>query len=193
MGAPKGRDGRTLKGAALAAHQRAAGKRGGHHKGGKRKNPGGAMAKTNPQNPRRRRPRRNGTTFVQAVGKVLGAAAAMVGTGVLVTVGVSKIAPGSKWSGYGIPLAAGVLGAGIATRYPLLGAGVAAGGAAPFVLPLGARVMQPSLTSGGSSTTVSSLRAVSSALRSNPGLLGAVRMSAVTMGRVNMGRQAYAH
>jgi hypothetical protein len=192
MGAPKGRDGRTLKGAALAAHQRAAGKRGGGHKGGgKRKN---ALAKTNPANPGpRRRRRRNGTTFMQALVKVAGAAAAMFGSGVVVTYGVSKIMPGSKVSGYGIPLLAGVVGAGIATKYPLVGAGVAAGGAAPFVLPVAARVMQPSLTSG-SSTTVSSLRAVSSSLRhNNPGLLGAVRMSAVSMGRVSMGRHAYAH
>lgn len=188
MSAPKGRDGRTLKGAALAAHQRAHG-RGGHRSKGKRKsNPGGA-AMTNPKPNRRHHRRRNGTTFVTALGRVLGAGAAMFATGVLVTMGVSKISPGSKVSGYGIPAVAALVGAGVATRWPLVGAGIAAGSAAPFVLPVAQRVMQPSLTASTSSTTSSTVSSVR-ALR--PGALGAVSMRAVKMGAVSMGRVALA-
>lgn len=190
MSAPKGRDGRTLKGAALAAHQRAHGRKGSHHKGGRKSNPGGAM--TNPPKPNRRAPRRrNGTTFVTALGRVLGAGAAMFATGVLVTVGVSKISPGSKVSGYGIPAVAGLLGAGVATRWPLVGAGIAAGAAAPFVLPVAQRVMQPSLTAG-SSTTSSTTSTVSSVRALRPGALGAISMRAVNMRAVSMGRVAMA-
>jgi len=179
MSAPKGKDGRTLKGAALAAHQRAHGRKGGGgHKGGhgRKSNPGGgAPAKTNP---RGRRRRRNGTTFVQALGKVLGAGAAMFGSGVLVTLGTAKIAPGSPWSMYGIPLAAGALGAGIATRYPLIGAGVAAGGAAPFVLPVASRMLTSGIPSANA-PAVSGLRAV--AMGSTWRRMAAVRMGAVSM------------
>jgi hypothetical protein len=170
-GVAKGKNGKPLHGAALAAHRKA---------GGRKSNPGEA---TKPNRPRRRR-RNPNITFIQALGKLAGGAAAMFGSGVLVTVGVSKIAPGSKWSAYGIPAAAALLGAGIATRYPLVGVGVGAGAAAPFVLPVAQRMLQPGgiTSSSSSSSTVSSLRAVAMGSRARLGV-GAVRMGAVSMGR----------
>lgn len=181
MAKAKGKGGKKLHGAALAAHQRAQGKRG----GGRKSNPAAG-------NPPRRRRRRNGTTFVQAVGKVLGAAAAMFASGVVVTVGTAKISPGSAWSMYGIPLAAGALGAGIATRYPLIGAGVAAGGAAPFVLPAASKLLTPATPTTTTTTTtpatVAALRAVAMgggwrALNAYPGRGG---MNAVSMRSVSV-------
>jgi hypothetical protein len=170
MAKKKGGKKGKLHGAALAAHRAAQ----------KRKNPGGGAAKTNGRRRRRRNPN---MTFVQALGKLAGGAAAMFGSGVLVTMGVSKIMPGSKVSAYGIPIAAALLGAGIATRYPLVGVGVGAGAAAPFVLPVAQRMLQPGgLASGGGSSTVSSLRAVAMGGRQRLGV-GAVRMGAVSMGR----------
>jgi len=170
-GVAKGRDGKALHGAALAAHRRAS---------GRKSNPGGGAK---PNSGRRRRRRNPNITFVQALGKLAGGAAAMFGSGVLVTMGVSKIMPGSKVSAYGIPIAAALLGAGIATRYPLVGVGVGAGAAAPFVLPVAQRMLQPGgLASSGSSSTVSSLRAVAMGSRARLGV-GNVRMGAVQMGR----------
>ena len=189
--APKGKNGKPLHGAALAAHRRA----GSHHGGGHRKNAG------NPSGHGKRRRRRNPhVTFVQAAGKVLGTAAAMFGSGVLVTLGTSKIAPGSPWSLYGIPAATALLGAGIATRYPLVGGGVAAGAAATFVLPVASRMLGPGLSSASTTTTaptastVSALHAVAmggSGWRSLNTIprVGAVRMGAVAMG----GRTARAY
>jgi len=183
MSTPKDKNGRPLHGAALAAHRRAGHKGGGHKAAGRKGNPANPPA----QNPGRRRRRRNPhVTFVQAVGKVLGAGAAMFGSGVLVTLGTAKIAPGSPWSMYGIPLAAGALGAAVATRYPLIGAGVAAGGAAPFVLPVASRMLQPSAPAAApAASTVAALRAVAMgggwrALNAYPGRgMNAVSMRAV--------------
>jgi hypothetical protein len=168
-----------LHGAALAARQRATG----HHGHGKRKtNPANPAAKNPGRRPRRRNPK---TTFVQAVGKVLGGAAAMFGSGVLVTLGTAKIKPGAWYTMYGIPVAAGLAGAAIATKWPVVGLGVAAGGAAPFVLPVASRMLQPA-TPTTTTPAVAGLRAVAmgNAWRS---LNASQRMSAVRMGAVRMG------
>ena len=179
MAKAKGKNGRTLHGAALAAHNRAKGRKGGHHAGGRKGNPSNPPA----TNPRRRR-RNPKTTFVQAVGKVLGGAAAMFGSGVLVTLGTAKIKPGAWYTMYGIPVAAGLTGAAIATKWPVVGLGIAAGGAAPFVLPVASRMLQPATPAA--TTTTSGLRAVAmgNAWRS---LNTAQRMNAVRMGAVRMG------
>jgi hypothetical protein len=161
--------------------------------GGHKQKTGGR--KRNPSNPkhhgRRRRRNPKGPTFVQALGKVLGATAAMFGTGVLVTVGVSKIAPGNPLSEYGIPALTALLGAGVATKAPMIGAGIAAGAAAPFVLPVAARVLGPAIpvanpTTTGAATTGAALRAVAmgGAWRElsqypRPAGVGAVSMGAV--------------
>lgn len=182
MAAAKGKDGRPLHGAALAAHRRAAG----HHGGQKprKRNPGGALA--NPPNPpgRRKKRRNPPTTFVQALLKVAGGAAAMFGSGVLVTVGASKIKPGSPWTLYGFPVAAGVLGAAVATKYPVVGVGIAAGGAAPFVIPASTRMLQGPSANAASPATVSALRAVAMgggwrALNEYPRPMAGVRMGTV--------------
>jgi hypothetical protein len=105
-----------------------------------------------------------------------------------VTVGVSKIMPGSKVSGYGIPAAAALVGAGIATRYPLVGAGVAAGAAAPFVLPVAQRVLSPSTTTTTTTPSVSGVMGAANAWRAlNPRGLSAVSMGHVRMGTVYAG------
>jgi hypothetical protein len=185
MAKAKGKDGRTLHGAALAAHNRAHGRKGGH-KGGRKTNPGGAP-QSNPRRPRRRNPK---TTFVQALVKVGGAAAAMFGSGVIVTLGTAKLESSwaSKAATYVLPVAAVGLGAAVATKYPLVGAGVAAGGAAPFVLPVSSRMLQPAAPAA---TGTAGLRAVAmgSTWRS---LSSAQRMNAVRMGAVSMGRALHA-
>jgi hypothetical protein len=165
---------------------------GGHGGGGSSKSSG-----------RRRRRRNPGTTFVQALGRVVGAAAAMFGTGVLVTLGTAKIAPGHPASLYGIPAVTALLGAGIATKMPLVGAGVAAGAAAPFVLPVASTLLGGGTTGVPSTSTVSALRAVAmggsyrelnayprmngvsnplGSVRGVPNPIGAVRMGTVYAG-----------
>ena len=139
----------------------------------------------NPRGGRRRRRHNPGATFVQALGRVLGAAAAAFGTGVAVTYAAVKIAPGNRAAEYGIPAATALLGAAIATRMPLIGAGVAAGAAAPFVTPVAAGLLGPAPATP-TSTTAGALRAVAmgSAWRElneypRPAGVGAVRMGAV--------------
>lgn len=160
MAKKKGHGRKKLHGAALIAHQ--AKMQRSHHGGHrKRRNPSNP---SNPANPRRRRRRRNpGTTFVQALGKVLGGAAAMFGSGVLVTLGTAKIMPGHPLSLYGIPAATALLGAGIATKAPVIGIGVAAGAASPFVLPVASTLLGGGTTgipAAPAASTVSALRAV---------------------------------
>lgn len=181
-----------LHGAALAARRRSehkgGGSKGGGHKGGGHK--GG-------RRPRRRNP---GTTFVQALGKVLGGVAAAFGAGVVTTVATAKIAPGHPLSLYGIPLGVGLLGAAVATKAPVVGVGIAAGAASPFVLPVSSTVLAGTTTGiptmNPSPSTVSALRAVAMGAQyrslrgmpirgvSNP--LGGVQrpLGAVSMGAV---------
>lgn len=199
---------KKLHGAALAAHNKAKGHR-----------------KSNPSNPKangRRRRRRNPAqmTFIQALGKVAGGAAAMFGSGVLTTIASVKLSsamatpatataaavPASAAWAYVPSALMALLGAGIATRYPLVGAGVAAGGAAPFILPVTARILTPATTSTATTTatpaaapatpaTVSALRAVAmgGSWRSLNSYPTPMNMSAVRMGAVSMGRQARAY
>lgn len=180
---PNGKSGKKLHGAALAAYERAHGHHAGGHHGGH--HAGGHAAGT------RRKPRRNPRiTFVQAIGKVVGAGAAVLGAGVVSTLAMAKLeSMGYPNAGaYGVPLAVGLAGAAIATRAPLVGAGVAAGGiAAPFVLPVTSRLLAPP-----ASTTTAGLRAVSMGSRAADAWrrLNPSRMSAVSMGRVALGRYA---
>ena len=178
----KGKRGKKLYGAALAAHNRAKGRKG---HGGRKSNPGGAPA----SNPRRRR-RNPKVTFVQALMKVGGAAAAMFGSGVVVTLATAKLEQNwaSKMATYAVPLAAVGIGAGVATKWPLVGAGVAAGGAAPFVLPVSSRMLQPAAPTGTAGLRAVAMGNVWRSLNAYPGR----RMSAVRMGAVSMGRSLHA-
>lgn len=159
-------------------------KKSGHH--GKKRAHG---RKHNPANPKHRaRRRRNpGVTFVQALGKVLGAAAAMFGTGVVTTYAVTKIAQGNPLSLYGIPAGFVLLGAGVATKMPMVGAGIAAGAAAPFVLPVTSSLMSPPAATP--TTTGAALKAVAMggtwrelSQYPRPAGIGAVQMGSVHAG-----------
>jgi hypothetical protein len=202
---------KKLHGAALAAHNKA--KRRGHRKSNPASNP-----KSNGRRRRRRNPAQ--MTFIQAFGKVAGGAAAMFGSGVLTTIASVKLSsamatpatataaavPASAAWAYVPSALMALLGAGIATRYPLVGAGVAAGGAAPFILPVTARILTPATTSTTATTatpaaapatpaTVSALRAVAmgGSWRSLNSYPTPMNMSGVRMGGVSMGRQARAY
>lgn len=115
-----------------------------------------ASTKRNPPKQHRRRARRNPReTFGRALLKVGGAIAATLGVGVVNVWAVSKF-PDSKVATFGIPIGTAILGAGIATRMPVLGLGVAAGAAAPFVYP----ITDKTIGSGTSSTAAKALSAV---------------------------------
>lgn len=179
---------KKLHGAAAAAHARAAKK----HK----HNP--ATPKSHGAKHRRRRNPR--ITFVSALGKVAGGAAAMFGSGVVTTLASVKLssamatptAPAAAAWAYVPSLVVALIGAGVATRSPLVGAGIAAGGAAPFILPVAARILTPAPAStaagAAGNATVSALRAVSMgsgwrALGAYPRSMASVNMGAVSMGR----------
>jgi hypothetical protein len=152
----------------------AKGKKGKSKKGssGRRSN------KRNPKRSHRRRSRRNPKMgFGTALGHALAGAAVMFGTGVLVTVATAKIAPGNPLSLYGIPAVTAVAGAAIATRAPMIGVGMAAGAAAPFVLPVGSKL----LGSGTKVTQMNGTRARQLAAATQRA------MRAVELGRVQMG------
>lgn len=157
------------------------------------KRPAGKRPRRN--NPRKKRVhhrRRNPkTTFVSALGKVAGGAAAMFGSGVVVTLASVKLSqhmatpatattpavPANAAWQYVPSIVAALIGAGVATKYPLVGVGVAAGGAAPFVLPVVSRMLAPA-------TPVAGLRAVAMgnawrSLNASRDLRG-VRMGAVS-------------
>lgn len=200
---------KKLHGAALAAHNKRM-RRGGSYKesgGGHHKKRSKSHGDGGHHKGTRRRRRNPSQTFGKALGTVLGGAAAMFGTGVLVTVATAKIAPGKAYSLYGIPAATALLGAVIARKMPLVGAGVAAGAAAPFVLPVSSMLLGggSSLTPSTPASTVSALRAVAMgnsawrSLNTYPRVggvqmpLGGVQhpLGSVAMGAVRMGARAY--
>ncbi len=87
------------------------------------------------KNPRRKGARRNPSGFGDRAMRLLGGAAVVLATGVGVTYAMSKIAPGTAGSMYGIPAATFVLGAALAKKAPVIGA------ATPFAVPLASRVL----------------------------------------------------
>lgn len=145
-----------------------------------KKNPKRSHRRHGKHNPKRSHRRRNPggrkMTFGTALGHALAGAAVMFASGVIVTVATAKIKPGSPWSLYGIPTVTGLAGAAIATKYPLIGVGVAAGAAAPFVLPTGAKVIADL---PASSQTTSGARQLAAATQR--------AMRSVQLGRVKMG------
>lgn len=165
MAKKKGGGGRKkLHGAAKAAHDKrmrreghSYKKSGGGHRKRSRSRSGGGGGGHHTRRRRRNPPR---TTFVQAVGKVLGGAAAMFGSGVITTVATAKIAPGHPLSLYGIPAGVALIGAGVATKMPIVGAGITAGAAAPFVLPVASQLLGGGAGMMAKPSTVSALRAV---------------------------------
>lgn len=195
---------KKLHGAALAAHNKRLGKSGGKKGHGRKGNP---AAKNPPHRRRRRNPK---ITFVQALGKVAGGAAAMFGSGVVTTLAAAKLqtAMSAPAAGTTAPTQASaawtyvpsavvaLLGAAVATRMPIVGAGITAGAAAPFVLPVASRMLMPSSPAAApaaSPATVAALRAVAMGSGGAWRALNTARdLRAVQMGRVQMGRHAYA-
>jgi hypothetical protein len=137
-------------------------------------------AKPGEHKPRRRR--KKNPSFGEAVLKVLGGVAAATG------VAIAEIVVISKWDhpvvAYGLPAVVTLGGMGIATKYPTVGLGVAAGAVAPVVgLPVAAALLGATQTQKGAAA----LRGA--AWREYP-RLSAVQMGAVRMGAVRMGRAA---
>jgi hypothetical protein len=138
-------------------------------------------------NPRRRR-RSNPSGFMERAGRLLGLAAVAVGTGVGVTWAASKIMPGTNTSLYGIPILTFLAGAAISQKMPTLGVGIAAGSAAPFVVPLTTKLLTatapatpttPATTAAGIARAYRGMRAID---------MGHGRMGAIDMGAIDMGR-----
>jgi hypothetical protein len=162
----------------------------------------GSMAKKNPRRGKRRasshrkhkgahrRRRRNPSGFMERAGRLLGLAAVAVGTGVGVTWAASKVMPGSNTSLYGIPILTFLAGAAISQKMPTLGVGIAAGSAAPFVMPLATKLLtatapsSPATTAAGISRAYRSMRAID---------MGGGRMGAIDMGAIDMGRHYMAY
>jgi hypothetical protein len=124
----------------------------GGRKMAKRKNSGGKKRshgkRPKKKNPGRRSPRRNPAGFGDRAMRLLGGAAVVLGTGIGVTYAMAKIAPGTNGSMYGIPAATFVVGAALAKKMPVLGAGMALGAATPFAVPLASRVLAMGQDSG---------------------------------------------
>ena len=135
------------------------------------------------KNPVHRRRRRNPETFAQRAGKLAAVGAVALGTGALVYVASSKIAPGSPWSLYGIPAATALVGVAAARTMPTLGVGMAIGSLSPFALPIASKIAaltapsSPSQTAAGIARSMRNMRAVSM------GRMGAIDMGAVDMSR----------
>lgn len=100
--------------------------------------------KKNPAGTKKKKKRNPKVTFWQAILKVAGAGAAGVGTAVVTMYGASKLPPNSsKAWGYVIPVGAALVGAGIATKAPVVGLGVAVGALAPFGFPIVVSLLAP--------------------------------------------------
>lgn len=150
-----------------------------------KKNPHKKHQKSSKKNPKRRHHRRrNPSGFMERAGRLLGLAAVAVGTGVGVTWAASKIMPGSNTSLYGIPILTFLAGAAISQKMPTLGVGIAAGSAAPFVVPLTTKL----LTATAPSTPATTAAGISRAYRSMRAIDMGGRMGAIDMGAIDMGR-----
>ena len=133
--------------------------------------------------PRRRRNPREGFGD-RALKLALGAGIAL-GTGALVMVGMSKLAPTyPNVAEYGVPAGGFLAGALLYKSHPTLGAGVALGSvAAPFALPLGSKLLAATQQQTTPATTTTTAAGIGRAMR-------AVQLAAVQrpMGAVQMGR-----
>lgn len=154
--------------------------------------------RSNPSNPPRHRRRSSGKRrvtrrrrnpaegFGDRAMKLAGGALIALGTGALVMVGMSKLAPTyPNVAEYGIPAGGFLAGALLYKSHPTLGAGMALGSvAAPFALPLGSKILAAtSTTTTTPATTTTTAAGIGRAMR-------AVQMGAVQrpMGAVQMGR-----
>jgi hypothetical protein len=169
----------------------------------KKRKSGKAKRRRNPSNPPRRRRRsagkrathrrrrRNPEGFADRAMKLAGGAIVALGTGALVMVGMSKLAPTyPNVAEYGLPAAGFLAGALVYKSHPTLGAGVALGSvAAPFALPLGSKILSAtSSTTTPTATPATTAAGIGRAMRAVQ--LGAVqqqRLGAVQMGRAYRG------
>jgi hypothetical protein len=119
---------------------------------------------------RTRRRRNPANTFMDRAAKLAGLALVAVGTGVASTFAMSKLTPaGTTMSNlveYGIPAGVFLAGAAVMKSSPMLGAGMAAGAFAPFVLPLTSKALTatapatPTTTAAGLGRAFRNMRAV---------------------------------
>jgi hypothetical protein len=143
-------------------------------KSGKRRGSRRKASAHRKHNPRRRvthRRRRNpANTFMDRAAKLAGFALVAVGTGVATTFAMSKLTPAGQTMSnaleYGLPAGVFLVGAAVSKSSPMLGAGMAAGAFAPFVLPLASKALTatapatPSTTAAGLGRAFRNMRAV---------------------------------